>query len=204
MSSRRTFLVGLTAGVVLCAVLVLLVAASPTEEVSPGQGPGAGRLPAEQRGSRLRRRCGSSPAAPACRIQRMAQAAACFLVELGNGDKFIFDIGSGSAERLAALDIPYDWLSKVFIGHLHGDHFGDLGGLFVGGGRRRPACPVAKSGDRAARRRSSGPPTRSSTWRRCTPGTSPGGSDRRTSAGSPPRCTSSTTGSRRSSTRRTA
>jgi ribonuclease Z len=65
---------------------------------------------------------------------RMAQAAACFLVELGNGDKFIFDIGSGSVERLAALDIPWDWLNKVFIGHLHGDHFGDLGGLFVGGG----------------------------------------------------------------------
>ena len=28
---------------------------------------------------------------------RPKQAAACFLVELGNGDKFIFDIGSGSA-----------------------------------------------------------------------------------------------------------
>ena len=65
---------------------------------------------------------------------RMAQAAACFLVELGNGDKFIFDIGSGSAERLSALQIPYDFLDKVFIGHLHGDHFGDIGDLFVGGG----------------------------------------------------------------------
>ena len=65
---------------------------------------------------------------------RMAQAAACFLVELGNGDKFIFDIGSGSAERISALQIPYDFLDKVFIGHLHGDHFGDIGDLFVGGG----------------------------------------------------------------------
>jgi len=65
---------------------------------------------------------------------RMAQAAACFLVELGNGEKFIFDIGSGSAERLSALQIPYDFLDKVFIGHLHGDHFGDIGDLFVGGG----------------------------------------------------------------------
>jgi ribonuclease Z len=65
---------------------------------------------------------------------RMAQAAACFLVELGNGDKFIFDIGTGSAERLSALEIPYDWLDKIFLGHLHGDHFGDLGALFVGGG----------------------------------------------------------------------
>ena len=48
--------------------------------------------------------------------QRMAQAAACFLVELGNGDKFIFDIGSGAAERISALEIPYDFLDKIFIG----------------------------------------------------------------------------------------
>jgi len=65
---------------------------------------------------------------------RPAQAAACFLVELGNGDKFIFDIGSGAAERISAFGIPYDYLDKVFIGHLHGDHFGDIGALFVGGG----------------------------------------------------------------------
>ena len=50
---------------------------------------------------------------------RAAQAAACFLVELGNGDKFIFDIGSGSAERISSLQIPYDYLDKIFIGHLH-------------------------------------------------------------------------------------
>ena len=65
---------------------------------------------------------------------RAAQAAACFLVELGNGDKFIFDIGSGSAERLSSLQIPYDYLDKIFIGHLHGDHFGSLGEIFIGGG----------------------------------------------------------------------
>ena len=39
---------------------------------------------------------------------RAAQAAACFLVELGNGDKCLFDIGSGSAERISSLQIPYD------------------------------------------------------------------------------------------------
>ena len=55
---------------------------------------------------------------------RPKQAAACFLVELGNGDKFIFDIGTGSAERLSAMKIPYDYLDKVFIGHLHADHMG--------------------------------------------------------------------------------
>ena len=72
---------------------------------------------------------------------RAAQAAACFLVELGNGDKFVFDIGSGSAERISSLQIPYDYLDKVFIGHLHADHFGSLGELFIGGalmGRQKP------------------------------------------------------------------
>ena len=72
---------------------------------------------------------------------RPKQAAACFLVELGNGDKFIFDIGTGSAERLSGLAVPYDYLDKVFIGHLHADHFGDLDALWVGGAignRQRP------------------------------------------------------------------
>ncbi len=64
---------------------------------------------------------------------RAAQAAACFLVELGNGDKFLFDIGSGSAERISSLQIPYNYLDKIFIGHLHTDHFGALHDLFIGG-----------------------------------------------------------------------
>ena len=72
---------------------------------------------------------------------RPKQAAACFLVELGNGDKFLFDIGSGSHERIAAMKIPYDYLDKVFIGHLHADHIGDLDALWIGGvisNRQRP------------------------------------------------------------------
>jgi len=72
---------------------------------------------------------------------RPKQAAACWLVELGNGDKFIFDIGLGSAERLAAMKIPYDYLDKLFIGHLHADHIGDLDALWIGGvisNRQRP------------------------------------------------------------------
>jgi ribonuclease Z len=72
---------------------------------------------------------------------RPKQAAACYLVELGNGDKFLFDIGTGSAERISAQKIPYDLLDKVFIGHLHSDHFGDLDALWMGGvisNRQRP------------------------------------------------------------------
>jgi ribonuclease Z len=64
---------------------------------------------------------------------RPKQAAACWLVELGNGDKFLFDIGSGCHERLAAQKIPYDYLNKIFIGHLHVDHMGDLPSVWLGG-----------------------------------------------------------------------
>ena len=73
---------------------------------------------------------------------RAAQAAACFLVELGNGDKFLFDIGSGSAERISSLQIPYDFLDKVFIGHLHTDHFGALHDLFIGGALMGRTVPL--------------------------------------------------------------
>ena len=80
---------------------------------------------------------------------RAAQAAACFLVELGNGDKFLFDIGSGSAERISSLQIPYNYLDKVFIGHLHTDHFGSIHDLFIGGalmGRNVPLRVWGPSG----------------------------------------------------------
>jgi ribonuclease Z len=86
--------------------------------------------------------------------QRPSQKAACFLVELGNGDKFLFDIGTGSADNLAALQIPYDYVDKVFIGHLHTDHFGDFGALYVGGlinGRTVPLRVWGPSGDRPER-----------------------------------------------------
>ncbi len=64
---------------------------------------------------------------------RRSQAASAWLVELGNGDKFLFDVGTGSAANLGSLEIPYDYLDKVFISHLHTDHMGDLPALFIGG-----------------------------------------------------------------------
>ena len=33
---------------------------------------------------------------------RRGQAASCFLLELGNGDKFLFDIGTGSMANIAS------------------------------------------------------------------------------------------------------
>ena len=64
---------------------------------------------------------------------RHGQAATCFLVELGNGDKFLFDIGTGSMANVAAQMIPYDFLDKVFLSHLHTDHWGDFDALWAGG-----------------------------------------------------------------------
>jgi ribonuclease Z len=81
---------------------------------------------------------------------RPKQAASCWLLELGNGDKFIFDVGTGSAERIAAMQIPYNFLDKVFLSHLHTDHFGDLDALFVGGalaGRQKPLRVWGPAGD---------------------------------------------------------
>ena len=81
---------------------------------------------------------------------RPSQAASCWLVELGNGDKFIFDLGTGSAERISAMQIPYNYLDKVFLSHLHTDHFGDIMAMFVGGalaGRQKPLRVWGPSGD---------------------------------------------------------
>ncbi len=65
--------------------------------------------------------------------QRIAQASACFLFEFGNGEKLLFDLGTGSVRNLASLMIPYEFLDKIFISHLHTDHWGELGALWAGG-----------------------------------------------------------------------
>ncbi len=61
-----------------------------------------------------------------------AAASISYLVELGNGDKFIFDIGSGSMSNLFSLRPDFSKLDKLFVSHLHVDHVGDFMGLHVG------------------------------------------------------------------------
>ena len=65
--------------------------------------------------------------------QRRGQASACWLFEFGNGEKLIFDIGSGSMRNLNALMIPAEYLTKIFLSHLHTDHWADLNALWAGG-----------------------------------------------------------------------
>lgn len=65
--------------------------------------------------------------------QRRGQASACFLFEFGNGEKMIFDLGTGSMRNIASLMIPYEYLTKIFLSHLHTDHWGDLASIWAGG-----------------------------------------------------------------------
>lgn len=82
---------------------------------------------------------------------RRSQAATCFLVELGDGQKFLFDIGSGSHANLASLMIPSDFLTKVFLTHLHTDHWGDLTSLWAGGWTAGRTSPLEVWGPSGAR-----------------------------------------------------
>ena len=82
---------------------------------------------------------------------RRSQAATCFLVELGDGQKFLFDIGSGSHANLQALMIPSDFLTKIFLTHLHTDHWGDLASLWAGGWTAGRTVPLEVWGPSGAR-----------------------------------------------------
>lgn len=64
---------------------------------------------------------------------RRSQANTSFLVELGNGDIFMFDFGSGSQLNFTALEIPYEAVTGYFLTHLHADHAGDFPNVWVGG-----------------------------------------------------------------------
>ena len=53
--------------------------------------------------------------------------------ELGKDEIRLIALGTGANANTAALMIPFDFLAKVFLTHLHTDHWGDLPGLWAGG-----------------------------------------------------------------------
>jgi ribonuclease Z len=72
-----------------------------------------------------------------------------YLVELGNEDKFVFDIGMGAMANLFSLRPDFSKIDKVFASHLHVDHVGDFMGLHIGGwlsGRYTPIHLYGPSG----------------------------------------------------------
>jgi ribonuclease Z len=88
--------------------------------------------------------CGTWGPAPL----RIAQAASCMLVQTGNGETFIFDIGPGTVGNLFALGVHPSQLDKVFITHLHLDHIGAIFPLFdaMGWARNTPLNLWGSSG----------------------------------------------------------
>jgi ribonuclease Z len=72
-----------------------------------------------------------------------------FLVELGNGDKFLFDLGSRMLANLFSLRPDFSKLDKVFASHLHVDHVGDFMAFHIGSwlsGRYTPIHIYGPSG----------------------------------------------------------
>ena len=59
-------------------------------------------------------------------------ASISYLVELGNGDKFMFDAGAGMMANLFSLRPDFSKLDKVFVSHLHTDHVGDFMPFHIG------------------------------------------------------------------------
>jgi ribonuclease Z len=57
---------------------------------------------------------------------RRGQGCAGFMVELGNGEVFIFDAGAGTNAAFNHMRVPYHKANKFFITHYHIDHIGDL------------------------------------------------------------------------------
>jgi ribonuclease Z len=65
---------------------------------------------------------------------RPGQMNTSIFVQLGNGDNFIFDLGEGAIANYLAGGFALNELDKVFITHLHVDHFGTLPYLYMFGG----------------------------------------------------------------------
>ena len=79
------------------------------------------------------------------------QKSTAWYVEIGNGDIFLFDVGSGSSENLFALRPDFHRVDKIFASHLHTDHVGDAAVVWVGGwlsGRYTPLHIYGPSGSK--------------------------------------------------------
>ena len=62
---------------------------------------------------------------------RPGQMNTSILVQLGNGENFVFDIGEGAIANYPAAGIALNEINHVFITHLHVDHFGSLPYLWM-------------------------------------------------------------------------
>lgn len=69
---------------------------------------------------------GTAPGPPV----RVGRAGISTLVEAG-GQRFLFDAGYKSLERLVETGMPMDAVTKLFLTHLHSDHIADVPALLL-------------------------------------------------------------------------
>ncbi len=156
----KSIFVAIQLTVVVCSSLLIATALAKPDKVDGVNVP-SGRIPQEIKNNKYPRtyfpgteRVGKNEMritalGTGMPTQSPSNAAAAFLVELGNGDSFLFDLGTGSTDRLSGLETDYSKLDKVFISHLHTDHAGDLATLWVAGwigGRYTPLHVYGPSG----------------------------------------------------------
>ncbi|MBX7453130.1 MBL fold metallo-hydrolase [Mycolicibacterium sp. 3033] len=67
--------------------------------------------------------CGTGSPEPSA-----AKSQACTLVAVA-GKIFVFDVGEGASKSLSDSGVALDEIDRVFLTHLHSDHFNGLGGL---------------------------------------------------------------------------
>ena len=75
-------------------------------------------------------------------VQRRTQACSSVFVELGNGESFVFDCGSGVTINYSAMQIPMSKMRKIFLTHLHGDHTSDLTHIYCFGAQQDGKSPL--------------------------------------------------------------
>ena len=83
-------------------------------------------------------------------VPRQKQECNSVFVEVGSGDSFVFDIGSGVSSKYNAMGVTPARMDKVFLTHLHGDHTSDIITLYCFGpsqDRKTPLHIYGPSGD---------------------------------------------------------
>lgn len=141
----------LPAGLVVGTLVFMMVLTGCTSSNSPTVGPN-GKLEAFTPGESLPADQMRISFMGTSFLPRIAQQCNSVFVELGNGDSFVFDFGSGVSSKYVAMGISPSRMDKVFLTHLHGDHVSDLITLYCFGpsqDRKSPLCLFGPSADSA-------------------------------------------------------
>lgn len=83
-------------------------------------------------------------------VPRQKQECNSVFVEVGSGDSFVFDCGSGVCCKYNAMGVTPARMDKIFLTHLHGDHTSDIITIYCFGpsqDRKWPLQIFGPSGD---------------------------------------------------------